>query len=105
MRKPSTNSDRDRLDPVYRHSLRECWLILLTWGLCLLWTIGYSWQQGYRVPGGPLQLVLGMPRWVFWGVLLPWILATAFSIAFGLFGVVDEPLGEDKPEPEDSSAG
>ena len=80
--------------PVFRHSLRECWLILCVLVVCLVWTVGYSWHQGYDVPTEPLETTLGIPSWVFWGVLAPWGLATVLSVVFGLFWIVDEPLGE-----------
>jgi hypothetical protein len=95
----------DQLDPVYRNSLRECRLILFVLGACLLWTVGYSWYHGYRSPSEPLKLTLGIPSWVFWGVLVPWGVATALSVAFGLFWMVDEPLGEENEESEDMPVG
>ncbi len=92
-----------QLDPVFRHSVRECWLILCILAVCLLWTVGYSWCEGYRPPSEPLDMTLGIPSWVFWGVLAPWGLATILSVAFGLFWVVDEPLGEEDEEYESTT--
>jgi len=86
------------LDPVFRHSLRECWLILCVLGVCLVWAVAYSWQRGYQIPAEPLEMTLGMPRWVFWGIVVPWGVATVFSVVFGLWGVADQPLGEDEPQ-------
>jgi hypothetical protein len=90
-----------QLDPVFRHGRREFWCILLTWGVCLIWCVSYCWHQGYCVPTEAVPVTLGIPRWVFGGILVPWLLATIFSIAFGLFWMVDEPLGEEEHEEDD----
>ena len=98
MPRPRSDFRDARLDPVFRHSLRECWLILCVLVVCLVWTVGYSWRHGYHVSSEPLETTLGIPSWVFWGVLAPWGLATVLSVVFGLFWIVDEPLGEENEE-------
>jgi hypothetical protein len=72
-------------EPSFFEARREAGWILLAWAVCLAWTVGYSALAGYGVPGEVIRLVLGMPAWVFWGVLAPWAAATAFSVWFGLF--------------------
>ncbi len=61
---------------------REAALILASWAACLLWTIVYSHLYGYQA--GPVPLVLGIPSWVFFGILVPWVAATVFSVWFSL---------------------
>ena len=69
---------------------KEAWLILLAWAVCLVWTVGYSTWAGTRP--GEIDLVLGIPGWVFWGVAAPWLSATAFSVWFSLFYMADDDL-------------
>ena len=38
--------------------------------------------------------VVGLPSWVFWGVAVPWLAATTFSIVFALFFIQDHELGD-----------
>lgn len=51
-----------------------------------------------------VTFVLGFPSWIFWGVVLPWWICTAFSLFFGAFIVRDEDLGLD-PEAAAEAAG
>jgi len=96
-------SDPNPLDPVFTRSLREAWLILGVWALCLCWCVGYCRLNGYNVQG-PVDVVWGMPSWVCWGIFVPWLLATAASIAIGLFIVRDQPL-EDVAHANDVNEG
>lgn len=90
-------------DPVFLNTRREALLILGLWLVCLCWVIPYCATQGYRpVPEGEtIELVCGMPHWVFWGVALPWLVASVVSIAMCLFVIQDDDLGhaddEDAP--------
>ena len=82
-----------RLDPIYESSLRELKWILIAWLICCVWVIGYCGLNGYEVDANTkLDLVMGMPAWVFWGVVLPWLVATLFTIWFVLFKMQDHPL-------------
>jgi hypothetical protein len=31
--------------------------------------------------------VLGFPRWIFWGIAMPWFAASTFTIGFALRGI------------------
>ncbi len=76
----------------YLHARKEAWLILLAWLICLVWTVGYSAYAGYGVDGTSIALVWGLPSWIVWGVLVPWISATVFSVVFALFYMADDAL-------------
>lgn len=82
-------------DPVLEHSRHELRWILLLWLGCFVWVIGYCSLFGYRTEGGEVQIVLGMPSWVLWGVLLPWLVATILSSVFALWGIANDPLVDD----------
>lgn len=48
-----------------------------------------------------VTFVLGFPSWIFFGVVLPWWICTAFSLFFGAFIVKDEDLGADVDAADD----
>jgi len=82
---------------VFRNALREARWALSVWLVFLAWVIGYSWLRGYNATPEPDSAlpgtILGMPEWVFWGLALPWVLATALTILFGVFILRDDDLG------------
>ena len=90
------NSANREYDPVYLNSLRETFVILIAWvGFCL-WVVGYCAWRGYDVEVEQMQLVLGMPAWVFWGIAMPWAAANIFSIWFCLQYMADDPLEDNE---------
>jgi hypothetical protein len=82
-----------------RNARREGLVILTAWAVALLWSVGVSWCWGYdRDPAG-IDLVLGMPDWVFWGIAFPWGLGLLFSVWFCFHYLADDDLGQDREEP------
>ena len=53
---------------------------------------------GYDRPAESIRYILGIPDWIFWGVLLPWAAATAFTGWFALRYMKDEDLGSERDE-------
>ncbi len=111
--KPSTSSPKgDRLDPVVVHARREALVILAAFVVCLIWSISCCYLLGYPGPddfpseghgshtaaNGPVAKVLGMPSWVFWGVLVPWVAADVFAVWFCFCFMADDPLAEAEDE-------
>ena len=90
--------DPSRYDPSFLNARREAWLILLAWAVCLVWTVGYSALAGYGVEADQISFILGIPDWVFWGVLIPWVVATLFSVWFGLFYMANDDLSPSEDE-------
>jgi hypothetical protein len=101
-----------------KNARREAAIVLLAWLGCLVWVVGYSSFRGYTaapvrdsappneparvgeappvppaVAGAPLETVIGVPRWAFFGIALPWLAATLFTIVFGAFLLRDDDLG------------
>ena len=89
-----------KLDPVYLNSLRETYLILLTWLVFAIWVISYSLSYGYDLDPETFSTVIGIPAWIFWGIGLPWVLAILVTISFAVFVIKDDPL-EDTEVPTD----
>jgi hypothetical protein len=86
-----------------RHARREGLLIMLVWAAALAWSTGAGYVLGYRRDPAEVGLILGMPDWVFWAVVLPWGLALLFSSWFCFVFMADDDLGrdpEDKASPE-----
>ena len=91
---PST-ADRE-YDPVFLHARREALAILAAFVLAMVWAITWCIVDGYYAPGEPvgeIPLILGIPRWTFWGILVPWLVADAFSVWFCFFYFVEDNLG------------
>lgn len=68
------------LDPVYLNSKREAKVILGVFALFALYTVFTCYafglrQQAVNAEPQDFSLLFGMPSWVAWGVVLPWLLA------------------------------
>ena len=94
---------------LFRNARREMFLIIAVTALALAWTVGYCYLQGYQhdpqswvvqsgwaSPRSPedFQQIAGLPDWIFIGILLPWLICTAFSIGVCL-GLKDDDLGDE----------
>ena len=90
---PPKETPRD-WDPRFLRARREAAIVLIAFFVWLCWTVGVSWRLGYQTKPGELDLLFGFPSWVVWGVLLPWISATLFSVVFALRYIRDDDLGE-----------
>jgi hypothetical protein len=81
-----------------RHARREGLLILALWLACLVWSTAVGYLYGYNRPVQDIRLILGMPDWVFWAVVLPWAGCLLFSVWFCFAYMADDDLGEDRYE-------
>jgi hypothetical protein len=84
-----------------RHARREGLVILAAWALALAWSVGYSHLYGYVRQDGEIReirLILGMPAWVFWGIVIPWAVCLVFSVWFCFRFMADDDLGQDPDE-------
>lgn len=81
-----------------RHARREGMLIMTVWAVCLVWSVGSGYLLGYNRNADDIRLILGMPDWVFWSVVLPWALCLLFSVWFCFRYMADDDLGRDPDE-------
>jgi hypothetical protein len=82
----------------FRQCLLELKWMVATWVVFFAWVIGYSSVAGYAAAEtAAVQMVWGIPRWVFFGWVIPLLAANAFTIWFCLFKMQDEPM-EELPE-------
>ena len=108
-------------DTLYRHSLREAVFILSCWVCCFVYTVTYCYLTGYQSHDphpnstgiavgaivGPLSdfnrdpstlsmpFGLGIPDWVLYGVVIPWLVCILISFWFCLCFFSEDELGED----------
>lgn len=95
MNRPSTSEqDQDpQWDPLYLSSLREAKWIVVAWCVNCAWVVGYCRLYGYdSFDTENIKTILGMPSWAFWGLFVPWVTATVFTIWFALTQMEDHPL-------------
>lgn len=71
---------------------------MFVWTLCLAWSTAVAYFRGYDRPVESIRLILGMPDWIFWGVVFPWALCLVFSVWFCFFYMADDDLGQDRDE-------
>ena len=86
-------------DPVFLNARREALFILVLFAGCFVWALGVYFADGYYPDGNiPQQVpkVLGMPRWVFWGIFMPWLFVDAVTVWFVFFFMKDDDLGESR---------
>jgi hypothetical protein len=96
MRQPPARPGKEQ--QLLRHARRESLLIMLVWALALVWSITAGYLLGYRRPADDMTLVLGMPDWVFWAVVVPWGIALLFTAWFCFVFMADDDLGHDPDE-------
>jgi hypothetical protein len=87
-------------DPVLRNARREAILIFAVWAAATAFCCTYCYLFGYLRPGRPLgpddiRPILGMPRWFFGGVIVPWAVCLAFIAWFAGSHMADDDLGSD----------
>lgn len=81
-------------DPLLRSARREMKVAVLFWVFFAVWAIGLGKLLAYQKPadGEMISLIFGMPSWVFWVVMLPWFIATVFTLWFALRFMKDHDL-------------
>ena len=79
---------------ILRSSRREALVTATLWVLAGGYTVGYAKLFAYRA--GPPDLIYGIPAWVIWGVILPWVVCTVVTCWYAMCGIRDEDLGEEQ---------
>jgi hypothetical protein len=110
-------TDPESANRLIRNGRRETVMVLIVWALALLWTVGVSYLLGYqhgsdswivqaglasnRTPNNFHQ-ILGLPDWIFAGVLLPWLVSSLVTVVFCLYGIADDDLGAEAKDEQES---
>ena len=91
----STDSSTS-LEPtrVFLNSRREAVVIFAAWFVALCWSVPYCYINGYSQQIDPetLSTVMGVPAWLFNGIVLPWIVADLFTTWICFFYMKDDKL-------------
>ena len=94
---PSSNSSSEEfeLDPVFLNSRREAYVIFGVWFLCMIWAVPVSYMMGYgrEIVPGNVPTVFGMPTWIFWGIVCPWLAADVFTTWLCFRFIKNDDLG------------
>jgi hypothetical protein len=69
---------------------RELSIFLIGWLFFAAWVLIYSYFNAYKDHTDEPSITFGMPSWVFWGITVPWICATAFTVYISLFVIKDQ---------------
>lgn len=99
--------DHPQSNPTLLRSRREALIIMAAYVVAMTWTgvVCYFWGYGRDPATISFPLGLGIPDWVFWGIIVPWMASNVFTAWFTLGYMVDEQLAaedEDDFAPEDS---
>lgn len=86
-------SPQAELDPVLKSSARESIFVFLVWLSATVYSVSMCYWLGYDNTR-PVSYMLGVPLWIFWGVLLPWVVCIVVSWWFAYFYMTDEYLGD-----------
>ncbi len=83
-----------------RSARREALLCGVIFVAAITYVIWYCTTHGYGdPPGGELKFVLGFPDWIFYGILCPWAVCTAFAWLYSFVIMQDYDLGESEAPP------
>lgn len=99
---PASESPRDEpveYDPLFLNARREAIVIFCLWLTALLWAVPFSYYNGYitgqaEFDPETFSTTWGIPTWLFWGILVPWIVADVFTTWFCFCYMKDEALGD-----------
>ena len=91
---------------IFLNSRREAIVIFCLWAVCLVWAVPYCYLNGFPKEFDPdsFSTFLGVPAWLFGGIVLPWLLADVFTTWFCFFFMKDDDL-EEGVNPESFDAG
>ena len=93
---PLPSSESPDWDPVFLNSRREAVIIFCLWLAGFAWAVPFCYFTGYIRDFDPetFSTTFGIPTWLFWGVLIPWIVADLFTTWFCFCYMRDDNLGE-----------
>ena len=85
---------------VFLNSRREAIVIFGSWFVALCWSVPYCYITGYghQIAPATMSTTLGIPSWLFGGILLPWIVADVFTTWVCFFFMQDDELSRASDE-------
>lgn len=98
----------DAASRTYRNALKEMRFVAGCWVLAFLWTVGFCYLHGYEHSHrawvvqaglaeqrhvGNFRHVLGLPDWIAYGIVAPWLVCSVVTVVYGLFFMKNDDLG------------
>ncbi len=106
---PDSNHDEKFLETQSRHfrqCVKEARFVIVTWLITLFYVGTTIGLMGYvpveNRPDDP-SLILGIPAWVCWGLLLPWFVLIGVTWWFAIFMMKEDEPYMDFPNREPES--
>jgi hypothetical protein len=65
----------------YLRAKREAAVAMIAWLCAIVWTIGVSFWMGRETPA---VMLMELPRWIVFGVALPWTACFVFTCWYSL---------------------
>ena len=99
--RPIREHNDEQFDVVYLNSLRETYVVFILFAIFCLISITTCFVYGYPshdTMDQPVPLVWGMPSWVFWGIVVPWLAVDIVAIWFCFFFMQADDLGEEQAD-------
>ncbi len=81
------------MKPIKDNAAGEALWIVGTWCVFAVWILMASYWLPPTTPESP-RMILGMPMWIVLGVVLPWSVATVFTIWFSWAVMADDQDSE-----------
>ncbi|MEM7478098.1 MAG: DUF997 family protein [Planctomycetota bacterium] len=91
------NPKEYELDPVFVNSRREAWIILVVFLIFAVYSLTVCFIYGRQPEDGDLSKLrtfLGMPSWIAFGIVMPWLAANVVTAWFCFSFMSDDPLDE-----------
>ncbi|MBT7982913.1 MAG: DUF997 family protein [Akkermansiaceae bacterium] len=82
----------------FKQAKSELGIFLTGWLFFAAWVITYSYFNAYKDQNEEPSITFGMPSWVFWGIAVPWICATAFTVYLSLFVIKDQEFRNEEDQ-------
>ena len=102
-----TESKNDFIEVQTEHfcqCVKEARFVVVTWIITLVYVSVVVGLMGYvpaeHRPDEP-SLILGVPSWVCWGVILPWFVLIGITWWFAIFLMKDDEPYIDFPQPSE----
>ena len=88
-------------DAGFLRARREAAVVLCLLAAALAYTVLFCYRFGYQRDVETITTYWGIPDWVCWGVILPWVLCFLFTTWFCFSMMKDDPT-EESPHFEES---
>lgn len=111
MKSPQTPAQK-----AFASAKKEALIVVALVAISLVWTLGYCALRGYQHPpdswlvrsglarsrsAEDFAAVAGVPDWILYGIVAPWVFSTLATVYLSLRGMADDDLGV---EHEDGNA-